>query len=190
MAPGSAGDLVNLILALSILVIIIGFIKALRYTEPVANWHHTFDGLQLSVDDFLNNVQAAIEKRELPKVHVARRHYLQKGILSKRRVYLEVSRGDYVFHVGAGPFGNAFFFSWWMRQRLTLWQQFLAYSRFLRSRFAHRMRYKPYHQLDLATTFRQIVHHVIIEVIDEMTETKVERLTELERQPSVVNILE
>jgi hypothetical protein len=81
-----------------------------------ANWAHLYQGLQASTFDFYAKVEAAVDKRSIPDAVIERIEYGEGGALSDKRLYLRVRRRRDVFDICAAPFGDGFFFSWWLAE--------------------------------------------------------------------------
>jgi len=80
------------------------------------HWSRLCQGFQVAPSDFYAQVEAAVDKRSLPGVVVERIEYSQGGALSDKRLYLRVRRRRVVFDVCGAPFGDGFFFSWWLAE--------------------------------------------------------------------------
>lgn len=183
-------DLLTAIILIFVVLLLIAIMRASGRTETTGHWQHLFEDVQFSVEDFLRDVESAINSRAVPGVSISRTTFPQAGILSMQRLYLKVERKDYIFYIGAGPFGNSFFVSWWLQEKLGLWSQFWAQFGRIGKSLAERSKSRTYHQLDTAIAFRQLVQNAVMEVVDRMTQTKGTRLTEAERQPSLSKFLE
>ena len=81
-----------------------------------ANWAHLYEGLQASTVDFYALVEAAVAKRSIPDSAIERIEYSEGGALSDKRQYLRVRRRRDVFDICGAPFGDGFFFSWWLAE--------------------------------------------------------------------------
>lgn len=77
-----------------------------------------FENMQASAQGFYSDVTTAIEKRQIPDIYFERVDWKESSFLSADREYLRVIRGRYVYDICAAPFGNGFFFSSWMAERL------------------------------------------------------------------------
>jgi len=55
---------------------------------------------------------------------------------------MEVSRGDYIFHICAAPWGTGFFFSWWFRYKMNDIDQLLIFIPFVGSRIVKMRQYQ------------------------------------------------
>ena len=81
-----------------------------------AKWAHLYEGLQASTLDFYAQVEGAVAKRSIPNLVNERIEYSEGGALSDKRQYLRVRRHRDVFDICGAPFGNGFFFSWWLAE--------------------------------------------------------------------------
>ncbi len=155
----------------------------------ISNWNHLFDEFQFSAQEFYKSVEAEIKRRDLPDVKTKTISLSEGGLLSKNRLYLEVKRKDYIFHICAAPFGTGFFISWWLREKMSFWQELLLKIPWVGEMIVKRMQYKPYYVLDTANMFRSSVHQSIMNVIDTITQPKgIKALSELERKPTLTPV--
>jgi len=81
-----------------------------------ANWAHLYEGLQASTVNFYAMVEGAVANRHIPDVGIERIEYSEGGALSDKRQYLRVRRRRDVFDICGAPFGDGFFFSWWLAE--------------------------------------------------------------------------
>src|ERR1041385_8560300 len=101
------------ILLLLAAVVVYYVIKSSPIT-PRSNWHHNFNNLKFSPQEFYQKVQEAVKKREIPNVSFKQVSLSQGGVFSANRAYLRISRDEYIFDICAAPFGTDFFVSWWL----------------------------------------------------------------------------
>ena len=80
----------------------------------VSNWHTLIDDFNTSGLDFYEAVQEAVNLREVPDVTFDRVIFKEGGLASAKREYLRIERRNVAFDLGAAPYGNGFFFSWWL----------------------------------------------------------------------------
>ena len=80
----------------------------------ISHWSHLVDDFDTSALDFYSAVETAVEAREVPNAEFSRVQFKEGGIASAKREYLRIQRGKVVFDICAAPYGNAFFFSWWL----------------------------------------------------------------------------
>jgi hypothetical protein len=154
-----------------------------------SNWNHLFDDFQFSTQEFYKALETEIKRREIPDVKTKTLTLSEGGLLSKNRLYFEVKRKDYIFHICAAPFGTGFFISWWLREKTSFWQGILLKIPLIGDKIVERMQYKPYFVLDTANMFRSSVHQSILNVIDTVTQPKgIKALTELQRNPNTTPI--
>ena len=151
-------------------------------SEAISSWSHTVPEFQFSTEEFYKLVEAKIKERELPEVKVKQRNFKQGGVFSKNRLYLEVSRKDYIFHICAAPYGKDYFFSWYLRVKLSFLQEWFSRVPVIGRFVVRQLQMKTYYQLDTEHMFRQSIHHVVTSCIQDILEPKGRKLTELERQ--------
>lgn len=84
----------------------------------LSHWSTLVEGMKASPLEFYKQVEEAVKKREIPDLRLDRVTWKESGILSADREYLRVARGRYLYDICAAPFGNGFFFSSWMAEKL------------------------------------------------------------------------
>ncbi len=80
----------------------------------VAHWYHLVEDFQTSALDFYTAVEESVARRGVSDIKTSRVEWKEGGVLSAKREYLRIQRGNLAFDVCAAPYGNAYFFSWWM----------------------------------------------------------------------------
>ena len=151
-------------------------------SEAISSWNNTVPDFQFSTEDFYKLLEAKIKERELPEVKTRTRNISQGGMFSKNRLYFEASRKDYIFHVCAAPYGKDYFFSWYLRVKLSFLQEWFSRIPYIGSFLVGQLQMKTYYQLDTEAMFKQSIHQVITSTIDEVLEPKGKRLSELDRR--------
>jgi hypothetical protein len=168
-----------------ILLIIVLFIASLfGKSEATGHWSHLFADMQHDPEKFYELVEEKLKEREVPDFKTAKRTFSEGGLMSHNRIYLEVSRGDYIFHICAAPWGTGFFFSSWTRTKSSsnIFEKIPGIGPLI----AQANQYDTYYKLDTDGMFRSSVHQSILSAIDSLTEAKgIKGLTELERQPDL-----
>lgn len=151
---------------------------ARKPSEIISHWYHLIEGLQASPKEFYASVEQAIQKRRIPNARTSRVDWREAGPLSAKREYLRVHRHEYIFDVCGAPFGNGFFFSWWLGEAEG------CFGAVLGPLMLSFFRRRTYYQIDTALMFQESVHSAVLEVIDGMTSAKgIRALSELERKP-------
>lgn len=84
----------------------------------LSHWATMVEGMQASPQEFYKQVEESVKKREIPEINISRVTWKEGGVLSADREYLRVMRGRYFYDICAAPFGNGFFFSSWMAEKL------------------------------------------------------------------------
>lgn len=153
-------------------------------SDILSHWNNRIDGMQPSSQEFYGEVERVLGTQSINDLKTERVNISEGGIFSSKRAYLQLRRGDHVFHVCAAPYGNGFFTSWWLGQvesGLWAWVSDIPVIGMLANRFL-----KPitYYKIDTAMMFQSIVHSAVLEVLDGLTKQKgIRALTESERKP-------
>ncbi len=82
--------------------------------DSLGHWSTLVEGLQASPRECYAAIEAAIKRREVPETVASHITYKEASFLSADRIYLRVTRKMLAFDICAAPFGNGFFFSWWL----------------------------------------------------------------------------
>jgi hypothetical protein len=153
-------------------------------TTIISHWNHRTDGLQQSSDIFYGEVERTIKEQKIDAIKIERVNWSEGGMFSAKREYLQVRRGDHVFHVCAAPFGNGFFISWWLGHvegGLLAALSGLPVIGFLVRNLLTPM---TYYKLDTALMFQSITHSSVAGTLDAMLNAKGMRaLSDVERAP-------
>ncbi len=131
-----------------VVIIIYIVVKVLQKTEAIGNWSHLFPDMQHDPNSFYDLVDKILHEKQVPEFYSRKITISEGSLLSHNRLYLEVSRGDYIFHICAAPWGTGFFFSWWVRQKMSDIDQLLILIPFVGSRIVKMRQYQSYFKLD------------------------------------------
>lgn len=83
--------------------------------SPVlSHWHKFIENFDTSSLEFYAAVGAALQRREIPGITTSEVEFREGGVMTAKRVYFRVVRDRYAFDICGAPFGNGFFFSWWL----------------------------------------------------------------------------
>jgi hypothetical protein len=82
----------------------------------ISHWYKLVDGLQASPSEVYKAVEEIIQTHKIPDSVASRVDWAESGPFAARREYLRMTRGRHVIDVCAAPFGNGFFFSWWLAE--------------------------------------------------------------------------
>lgn len=182
-ASSSNPALIFLLITIPLLIYFASYKK-----ERIGNWSHLFGNIQHEPEAFYDQVEAFLKEHEVPEFHAKRITLKQEGPLSLQRLYLEISRGDYVYHICAAPWGTDFFFSWWLNFRMNNFSILLSRIPILGPIITGNQE-QSYYKLDTDTMFRTSVQQAVLWAVDQLTESRGLRgLTELERKPDLKSI--
>lgn len=158
--------------------------SAVQPNTIISHWSHRADAIQASSDQFYTTVQGLIDKERVEKIDIERVNFSQGGIFSAKREYLQIRRGDDVFHVCAAPFGTGFFVSCWLGNVERGFWVWVAKLPFI-GMFVHWF-IKPltYYKVDTALMFQSVTQGAVTAALDDMLKQKGMRaLSDTERKP-------
>lgn len=139
-------------------------------SEAIDSWQYAILDFNFSSEQFYKLVGQKISLQEIPKVKMKMRNIRQGGWFSKRRLYLEVRSKRHIFHICAAPYGKSYFFSWYLRVKMSFFREWLTRWPIVGKWFLVRMKYQPYYKLDTANMFKLSIKHCIDAAIQEVTD--------------------
>lgn len=152
----------------------------------LSNWHHLFDNLQLSANDFYKKMEEAIQIQELPNVKLSQENLSEGGLLSSKRLYLRITRKGLVFDICAAPFGKNFFFSYWYGTESSGFVNLLAKIPYIGKFLAQRVQEKTYYQIDTENMFKECVVNTFFREIESVSSAQgIRSLTDAQRVETV-----
>ena len=158
--------------------------KRPRPADIFSRWHHLIENLQASPMEFYSQVEAALQKRQIPDIKTSRVDWREGGLLSAKREYLRVRRKEFVFDICGAPFGTGFFFSWWLGELPSGFWALVSLIPLFGPLMIWAFRRETYYKNDTALMFQDTVHSAVMEILDGMSSAKGLRvLSELERKP-------
>src|SRR5437899_4386647 len=134
--------------------------------EYISFWHHMFEDMQQYSNEFYKQVEQNIGKHNLANTKLERVNIAEGGIFSSKREYLQVRRGDHVFHICGAPFGNGFFISWWLGVTERGFIAWLASWPFVGVLFRWLLKPLTYYKIDTALMFQSVTHDVVVAAFD------------------------
>lgn len=169
-----------------VVIIVYIIVKLLQKTEAIGNWSHLFPDMQHDPNTFYELVEKILKENQVPDFASRKVTISEGGLLGHTRLYLEVSRGDYIFHICAAPWGTGFFFSWWVRKKMSDIDQLLILIPFAGSRIVKMRQFQSYYKLDTDSMFQKSVHQSVLTAVDSLTSAQGMRdLNDHERIPDV-----
>lgn len=154
-----------LVIILVIAVIAFLYFRSGRTPDKVnSSWQRYFENVRFSSRDFYTRIEDLIKEREIPDTKCKKVSLSQGGILSARREYLRVSRGETVIDICAAPFGTGFFVSWWLGENRSLAKKLPVLGQYVEAASTN----QTYYQIDTESMFRMAVKSCVLSAIDEM----------------------
>jgi len=88
---------------------------------PQAHWCQLIEGLQASPSTFYKSVEAALDRRQIPRLERSYVLWPEGGLVSAKRQYLRLTGRGMLFDICAAPFGTGFFVSYRRVDRQIPW---------------------------------------------------------------------
>lgn len=165
--------------------------------EHLSHWYHLFPGLGVTPKAFYEELDRRIAERNFPKTQAGLIEYSEGGLMSAKRAYLRVSRGDLVFDVCGAPFGNdSFFVSYWLGRMhiggcLSFLVAGLVMIPVVGALIERGLRPMTYYQIDAALMFQEAISGIIVAYVDELAGAAgIPPLPDSERKPSIKRLTE
>lgn len=162
----------NFIIGLLVILLVIAYFRK----RPVSTKDHKpylFSGLQFSTQDFYAKVEQVLQERKIPGISFGRESMIQTHVLSDRREYLRISRGEFLFFVCGAPFGTGFFVSWWLTETD---ESFLNRIPVISKLFGLSRENKTFYQADTESMYKLAVQQAVKTVVEEIAHAKGIRL--------------
>ena len=167
----------------------------LRFKEPteqLAHWYTQVGSLAIAPTDFYAELEKRIASYQLPNTKISHVEFQEGGMLSAKRLYLRVVRGELVFDICGAPFGEkTFFVSYWLSRFqyagcAGAFMTLLVTIPGIGAIVERGLRPLTYYQIDTALMFQQAIHSIVLGYVDELTsELGIEPIPEHERKPSM-----
>lgn len=193
-APDGSGAWIFWIIAIAFFALLL-YVRWLivrdRNLTVLSRWHQLYENMTESSQETYRAMEEAIRKRNLPQVRLARINHHEGGIFSAKREYLRVKRKELIYDICAAPYGNGFFFSWWLCERPSSFWALVTLIPLIGIWLCNTLRPYTYYRMDTVAMFQDSVHSAVLEVVDDMTKAKgLRALTELERKPILKRLFE
>lgn len=153
--------------------------------EPgvVTHWHQLIGGLEYSSKGFYDELTETLRALKIPGIAITREHFAEGSVLSARREYLKVRRGDLTYYVCAAPFGTSYFLSSWLIGN-TGCLTALARIPLLGVPIRLLLRRRTFYSIDTALMFQESMHEVLMAQVDALTKAhNLRPLDEAQRKP-------
>jgi hypothetical protein len=86
--------------------------KSKQNDDGVLNyWIASADGFALPPQEFYLALEKELQGIQVPGLDIAREEFAEGGLLSEKRLYLQLMRERLTFYICAAPFGTRYFFS-------------------------------------------------------------------------------
>ena len=148
-------------------------------------------GLSQSAAEFYNSIEEHLGVHQLQNVELIRVNLVEGELLSAKRAYLEIRRGEYAVHVCAAPFGHGVFISAWLGQIELGLRAWLVLFPIIGGFLNRLFKALTYYRVDTALMLQSIAHGAVLSSLDAVAKARVIlALSVDERKPVMQNLLE
>lgn len=162
-------------------------------TTVLSHWSKMIEGLQQSSDQFYKETQKNLETHQLKDIAIERVTLSEGVVFGANREYLQIKRGEHVYHVCAAPYGNGFFVSSWLgelEEGFWAWLASLPYVGALVRMVKSFVKPMTYYKIDTGAMFHAVVHGAVVKALDTVLDAKgLRALTETDRKPIMRDVL-
>lgn len=154
------------------------------------NWQYLALGLDYSPEDFYRSLENRIGRSKVEIIKTARISFSQKGWFSNKREYLRVVQGDLIYDICGAPYGESFFFSYWMgvtekRGCLGLLLPVFLSIPFIGAFVENSLQSITYYERDTAMMFNTLMTSIVMEEVDDIIgKSEIEAIPDEERVPN------
>ena len=160
-----------LTILLIILIVYILFSAKNGDKDIVSHWYYHFEDLQTSSQEFYTSLESSVAEYQMPDLQISREWFMESNVLSSRREYLHIHRGDNSFHICAAPDGRCFFVSCWVKFSQP-YADFLERIPFFGASWARNARRRTMYQQDTQVLFNETIKLAVGKAVDKLAETK------------------
>lgn len=158
--------------------------------EVLTHWSYLARGLQYDPETFYGTLEGKFNAENIEGLLISRATMNQKGMFSRKRIYLRVTYYNLMFDICGAPFGESnFFFSYWMGVKnrsgcLAIILPLLLSIPLLGAIIEKNLDSLTYFEQDTATMFDSLISQLVIGEVDRiMEEVDIEPIPESARVP-------
>lgn len=153
-------------------------------TSIISHWNQRIEGMRQSSNDFYSEVERVITAEGVDGIKMERVNLSEGGLFSSKREYLQVRRGEHVYHICAAPFGTGFFLSSWLGHVESGFWASLASIPVIGYFVQSFIKPLTYFKIDTGLMFQSVAHSSVLKVLDGITAAKgLRALSDDERKP-------
>ncbi len=153
-------------------------------TTILSHWDYRIEDMDQSAMTFYAEIERRLALHQVDQLKTERINISEGGVFSAKREYLQVRRGEHVFHICAAPFGNGFFVSWWLGHVESGFWALLAGIPVIGFLVRNFLKPITYFKVDTALMFQSVTHAVVTEALNAMLDGKGRQsLSDVERKP-------
>ncbi|MEX0813155.1 MAG: hypothetical protein WD048_13130 [Chitinophagales bacterium] len=160
-------------------------------SESLGSWRQSVDDFNYSTHEFYNQLSekihnSGVEDIETKTVNLSEGNFM----FSAKRSYLRITWKRRVIDVCAAPFGNGYFFSWWLFEKGPMWHQVFLVIPVIGKPLLNLIVPNTYYKIDTNSMFQSMVHSRVVELIDSiLKDHDSQGLTQEQKKPTHTDLL-
>jgi len=179
-----------LIFLLLVVTVLHYIFRCKRYIHH-SHWSYLVNGFSFSSKEFYDLLVQELKKNELSGIRFENVCLKEGNFFSTKRLYLRIHWKEYHFDICAAPFGNGFFFSWWLNYNFNILEIVINIVPFIGGWLVRNLFSTTYYKRDTASMFMKLIHKSILDILDDLTVKKgIHLIKEEDRRPILNNIFD
>jgi hypothetical protein len=172
---------------LSLVIIKLLFGSAIKFYHSY--WNTLINSFEYSTEAFYKKFKKELLSHGVSGITTSDISIREGNIFSSRRRYIRVTWKNFQYDICAAPFGDGFFISWWLLDKLSWVQIIISLIPWLGPWLIRKLFTVTYYKIDTATMLMRFCHQSVLRVIDDITNDKgICSMSENERKPILNDI--
>ncbi len=149
-----------------------------------SHWNTLVNNFEYPTEEFYLKFKKELLSHGISGITTTSVSLREGNIFSSRRRYVRVKWKEYQYDICAAPFGDGFFVSWWLIDKMSWIQIIISAIPFIGPWLVRKFFTITYYRIDTASMLMKYSHQSVLKVIKEITDKKgVRAMTEDERKP-------
>ncbi len=154
-----------------------------------SHWNTLINNFEYSTEEFYLKFKKELLSHGVSGISTSNVSLHEGNIFSSKRRYIRVKWKEYQYDICAAPFGDGFFVSWWLLNKMSWMQIIISVIPFIGPWIVRKLFTITYYRIDTASMLMSYAQASVLKVIDEITDKKgVRAMTDDERKPILNDI--
>ncbi len=154
-----------------------------------SHWNTLINNFEYSTEEFYLKFKKELLSHGISGITASNVSLHEGNIFSSKRRYIRVKWKEYQYDICASPFGDGFFVSWWLLNKMSWMQVIISIIPFVGPWIVRKLFTITYYRIDTASMLMSYAQASVLKVIEEITDKKgVRAMTDDERKPILNDI--